>query len=178
MSKEMTGIDMTYQGQDLTEPVMALLRSDQQMHFRIDIETDSTVQPDAEAQKAEAVELMGAVTRFMEQAAIVGREAPETIPMSMELMKFSLRRFKISRTLEETIDRTAQAIIQRTQQAQQNQQPSEAQVEAQTTMGKAQLDARTKIATAEIAANADRDVARIREGGEAERQVIRAVTGT
>jgi len=98
-------------GRPVPPAVAALLRDDAARGFRIDIETDSTVVADADAEKAQAVEFTGAVTRFLETAAQVGAARPALLPLLAELLKFSVRRFKAGRTLEETIDRTVSALL-------------------------------------------------------------------
>lgn len=77
-----------------------LLRNDKLRGFRIDIETDSIVEPDqAETQKART-ELMGAVSQFLPQAIQAGMQAPELKPLLARLLMFFLRGFKASRDIE------------------------------------------------------------------------------
>ena len=109
-------------GLQVTDEVMAVLREDKLRQFRVDIETDSTVQPDAEVEKAEAVELLSSVTGYLEQSAAIAQAAPTVVPMLMELLKFGLRRFKISRTLEQQLDEMAETLVQQASQPQQQQQ--------------------------------------------------------
>ena len=117
--------------------VMELLRDEKVRGFRIDIETDSTVQPDAEAEKQNTVEFVTSITGYMETAATIGAQVPQMTPLLMEMLKFAMRRFKVGRTLEQVIDETADQL---SQAAQQPAGPSEAEVRAQEAQQSAQVE--------------------------------------
>jgi len=87
------------------EDVKELLRSDALRSFRIDVETDSTIEPDETAQKQAFTEYVGAITQLMTVAATVLPSAPYVAPLFSEIFKQSARVFKVSRTLEDTIDK-------------------------------------------------------------------------
>lgn len=77
-----------------------LLRNDKLRGFRIEIETDSLIEPDqAETQKART-ELMGAISQFLPQAMQAGAQSPELKPLLARLLMFFLRGFKASRDIE------------------------------------------------------------------------------
>ena len=102
--------------------------------FRIDVETDSTVQPNAELDKQDAVEFLGALSGFLAQAAQTIQTLPAIAPIVGESLKFGVRHFKAGRTLEETISKTIDQLV-----AQAQQQPNQAQVEQQTQIQKEQV---------------------------------------
>ncbi len=108
-------------GQVITDDVVGIYRDDRLRSFRIDIETDSTVKPDAEREKAEATEFMSAVTAYLQGAVGIAAQAPGTIPMLMEMLKFGVRNFKTGRTLEEVIDQTAEQLQGQAAQLQEQQ---------------------------------------------------------
>src|SRR5690606_30132901 len=56
---------------------MELLKNDKMRTFRIDIETDSTVEVDRQAEKESVVELFTAVGGFLEKSVMVGQMMPE-----------------------------------------------------------------------------------------------------
>ena len=87
------------------EDVQGLLKNDALRSFRIDIETDSTIEPDEMAQKQAFTEYVGAVTQLMTAAAGILPAAPYVAPLFSEIFKQSARVFKVSRTLEDTIDK-------------------------------------------------------------------------
>ena len=81
-----------------------LLRSDKLRGFRIDIETDSTVQGDAQQEKAARVEFVEGVTKFIETAAQVTAQAPEFAPLAAKMLQFAVRGFRVGRDLESAIE--------------------------------------------------------------------------
>jgi hypothetical protein len=87
------------------EDVKALLSNDAMRSFRIDIETDSTIEPDETAQKQAFTEYVGSITQLMQVASTILPGAPYVAPLFAEIFKQSARVFKVSRTLEDTIDK-------------------------------------------------------------------------
>lgn len=81
-----------------------LLRQDKLRGFRIDIETDSTVQGDQEAEKASRTEFIGAVTKFIETGAQVTQLVPEAAPLFAKMLQFGVRGFRVGRDLESAIE--------------------------------------------------------------------------
>lgn len=88
------------------DEVIALLRNDKLRGFQIDIETDSTIQPDEAAEKQSSVELMGAITQFFTGVGPIMERAPQTAPMFGELLMSTLRTFRAAATLETIIEET------------------------------------------------------------------------
>jgi hypothetical protein len=83
---------------------IALLKQDKMRGFRIDIETDSTVQNDANEEKASRIEFIEATTKFVEQAFKIGAENPDAAPMLGKMLLFGVRGFRAGRDLESTIE--------------------------------------------------------------------------
>ena len=77
-----------------------LLRNDKLRGFRIDIETDSLVEPDQQATQEARTQLMGAISQFLPQAIEAGQASPELRPLLARLLMFFLRGFKASRDIE------------------------------------------------------------------------------
>lgn len=126
---EMTGMQV----QDpLFQQAMQVLKSDKLRGFQIDIETDSTVFEDAEAEKNARVELLTAMGGFAQQWLPVVQVAPEMMKLVGELLAFGVRGFKAGRSMEDVIDETMQAIQQRMSQPQPQQpDPAVMKVEAE-----------------------------------------------
>ncbi len=99
-------------GRVVTEDILAVLRDDRLRRFRIDIETDSTVQPDAERERQNAAAFLSAMTSYLQAAGQIANQAPATVPMLMELLKFGVRSFKTARAVEDVIDETAEVLKQ------------------------------------------------------------------
>lgn len=90
-------------GWDELEPI---LRSDERRHYSINVETDSTVFEDAETEKAQRIELMGAMTTWLQQAIPAIQMNKDLAPLMKELTMFTLGGFKLGRQLEETFEDT------------------------------------------------------------------------
>lgn len=83
---------------------ISLLRRDIPRGYRIDIETDSTISGDAQEERADAVEFLGAVTKFVETAAMIGAQQPLMVPLLGKMLQFGVRKFRTGRDLESSID--------------------------------------------------------------------------
>jgi hypothetical protein len=119
---------------------ISLLRDDKLRGFRIDIEVDSTIFPDAAQEKQDRTEFISATTQFLETSMQMGQALPEVVPLLGKLLQFGVRGYKVGRDLEAAIDDfvdQAPAMIQKKlQQAQQ--QPNPEQMKAQADMAKIQ----------------------------------------
>lgn len=117
----------------VTPEMVSLMRNDRLRSYHVDIETDSTVFEDAQAEKAQVNEFLTSVTQFVSGVAPVAQQTPEMLPLFGELLMLGVRKYKTGRTMEDTIERTMQALQQRAQQPQQ-QQPDPAIIKAQHDM--------------------------------------------
>lgn len=92
----------------LTQPtwqqVMALLRDDKLRGFRVDIETDSTVQPDAGEEQKNRIDLLSAITQFVEGVAPAVQSGAVSMDLAKEMLSFGVRAFKVSPQLEDALD--------------------------------------------------------------------------
>jgi hypothetical protein len=74
--------------------VLAMLKDDTARNFRIDVETDSTLEPDQEAEKQTAVEFVTAISMFLKEAGpLMMQGGPEVADMLGETLLFVVRRF-------------------------------------------------------------------------------------
>lgn len=80
------------------EQVEAVLRENGARCFRIDIETDSTIKADQDAEKAARTEFLTAAGSFIQQAAAVPN--PQLQPLLMEMLRFGVSGFKVGREME------------------------------------------------------------------------------
>lgn len=132
-----------------------LLQNDALRGFRIDIETDSTVAPDQQAEQESRVAFLQAMGGFLQQAIPVVQGVPQAAPLMAEMLTFAARGFKAGRQLEQAFDQFGQTINQMAQAAQGEQGPDPAQemalqgeqmkmqalqVKTQADMQKAQVD--------------------------------------
>lgn len=91
---------------------LGLLRDAALRHFKVDIETDSTVAPDDGREKQRVNELLGALGPFFAQVAPVVKEAPMFAPFIGELLMMVARRYKASSTIESTLETAVSAFMQ------------------------------------------------------------------
>lgn len=76
------------------DQVMELLKEQRLRPFVLDIETDSTISPDENAQKQRATEFIGAVGGFLQQAISAIQVAPESAPLMADTLKYVARQFR------------------------------------------------------------------------------------
>lgn len=120
---------------------IALLRQDKLRGFRIDIETDSTVQGDQEAEKAARVEFLTASTKFIETSAQVTQMVPEFAPLAAKMLMFGVRGFRVGRDLESALeDFCDKAEMQAKQKANAPKQPSPEEIKADAEIAKSQAE--------------------------------------
>lgn len=93
--------------QPTVEKVVAFLRDQRLRPFVLDIETDSTIAPDENAQKQRATEFITAVGGFMNQALPLAMQVPQSAPLAAESLKFVASQFRAGRMLEQTIEEFA-----------------------------------------------------------------------
>lgn len=112
------------------EKIEPILRTDERRNYAIDIETDSTVFEDAETEKAQRIEVMGAMTQWMERAIPAIQSNRSLAPLMKELTMFTLGAFKIGRQLEETFEDAFDQIAQMPDQPNPEQQKLEMEAKA------------------------------------------------
>ena len=85
--------------------VTGLLRDKTLRAFRIDIETDSTIEPDDQDEKRRRIEFIQAVGEYISRSMPALQLAPAMTPVIAEGLKFLVRGFRVGREMEETIDK-------------------------------------------------------------------------
>lgn len=94
------------------EDVIELIRSQNVRPFVLDIETDSTIQPDENAEKQRANEFVTAVGGFIGQAVPLLMQLPQAAPLATETLKFVASKFRAGRQLEGAIEQFAEQVKQ------------------------------------------------------------------
>lgn len=82
---------------------LQLLRDDHKRGFRIDIEVDSTIVADEEADKAARTEFVEMVTKFLATAGEMAMQQPQITPLMGKMLEFAVRGFRVGRDLEQAI---------------------------------------------------------------------------
>src|SRR5262252_2036267 len=81
----------------LNKDVLNILRDEKTRGFRIEIETDSTIEPDESAEKQARVEFITATGAFMREAMPAIQMTPQIAPMIGEMFLFLVRGFRAGR---------------------------------------------------------------------------------
>lgn len=94
------------------EDVNKLLKNDALRSFRVDIESDSTIQPDENEEKARRVEFVTAMSELLGAALPVLQQAPQVAPLIGKTVEFLARGFRVGREMEDVITKTFDQIAQ------------------------------------------------------------------
>lgn len=92
------------QSQVTLEQVFAFLKDQRMRPFTLDIETDSTIQPDEDAAKQRTTEFMTALGGTLSQLAPMVQAQPESAGFAGEVLKFAVAPFRAGRSLDSAID--------------------------------------------------------------------------
>lgn len=94
-------------GLPVDEDSIAMMRDDAVRAFNIDIEDESTIKPDEEAAKANAVELLTAVGQYFTTIGPMLQNNGGLIPLDVakEILLSAVRQFKGSRSIEDAINK-------------------------------------------------------------------------
>jgi len=130
------------------ESVMALLRDEKLRGFRVDIETDSTVQPDAAEEQKNRIELLTAITGFVEGIGPAVQSGAVPKDLAKEMLSFGVRAFKVSPQLEDALDALGGDDAEGNEQGQEAQQ--QAQMQQQVQEAQAQIAEQQKAAEGTI----------------------------
>lgn len=86
------------------EEAMTVLRDDRQRAYRIDIETDSTVSGDQQADQQAITELLTGISTFIQNAGPAVAEGYLPLESAKSMLMTAVRRFKMGREVEDALD--------------------------------------------------------------------------
>lgn len=139
------------------EKVMKLLRDQKTRPFVLDIETDSTIAPDENAQKQRATEFVTAVGGYMGQVIPMVQQVPQAAKLAAETLKYVASQFRAGRELEGVIEEFADDMALMAQQPKPNPEQVKAEAEAEALKTKTATEAQSAQAdNAERMANAQK----------------------
>jgi hypothetical protein len=152
--------------QALIPQALMLLQDKPLRSFRIQVDSDSLVQIDEQQNKRDRVEFLQAMGGFLTQALPMGQQAPELVPMLIELVKFGVGAYKKAAPIEGTIDQAMEELKQKQQMMAQQPPPpnpevikmeseasmKQAQMQSEAAMKQAQIESETAMKQAEIEA--------------------------
>lgn len=158
----------------LTKPswdqVKALLESNAARQFRMDIETDSTIGDDAQAEQQARLQFAEMAGKLLIEAMQASSQNPAMAPLLGEVLMFVIRSFKTARTLEETFQETIDKLVEKAKQPpapnpemvkmQGQQQLEQAKMQAQAQAD--QVRAQTDIAIAQAKIKGDEQLAQVK----------------
>ena len=144
--REVTEMD-EQQRSMLWEQIHKLIKEDRARGFRIDVETDSTVEMDAGQTREARNEFLASAGAFLKDAIPVMQVAPSFAPVMGEMLLFAVRGYRAGRTLESAFEEAVQDIKDQVEQAAQQAQQQEgpppdpkAEAEAARTQQQTQID--------------------------------------
>ena len=103
-------------GMQKVQAAFDLLANDDMRGYRIEVETDSTIQPDEDAEKQRRTEFVTAIGGLLQQAVPLLGAAPELAPLVGETILFTARGFRAGRQLEDVIEQAFKAVQDRLSQ--------------------------------------------------------------
>jgi hypothetical protein len=89
---------------------LCLIRQDGAESFRIEIEADSTIAPDEQAEKQARVEFLQQMVPLLEQFVPLAMGNPALASVCREITLFAVRGFRVARTLEESLEQAFDAL--------------------------------------------------------------------
>ena len=126
LMREMEGMEPE-QKEQLWEAVIQLLKSDHARGFRVDVETDSTVEMDAGQTQEARTEFLTSSGNFLNNILPVMQTVPDLIPVAGEMLLYTVRGYRAGRTLESAFEEVVQSMNQKLEQQQQAEQQQQEQ---------------------------------------------------
>lgn len=111
------------------EEVDQLLKNEPLLAYKIDIETDSTIKFDEEAEKQARIEFLQATSSFMDKAI---QAPPEMAPLAAKMLQFGIRGFKVGKELESAFDIAIRKLEKKAENSQPPPNPEMMKVQAQS----------------------------------------------
>jgi hypothetical protein len=171
--------------QALIPQALMLIKNKPLRSFRIQVDSDSLVQIDDQQNKRDRTEFLQTMGGFLNQALPMGQQAPELVPMLIELVKFGIGAYKKAEPIEGTIDQAMEQLkLKQQQAAQQPPQPNpevmkmqaEQQFEQMKMQAQAQAEQMKMQATAQsdqLRAQADIQVAQAKAQADVQMQQMK-----
>jgi hypothetical protein len=127
------------QDQPYIAPAIELIKNDKLRNFRVEIETDSTIAADEQADKQSRVEFITAVSEFVTAWGPILAATPQLAPMASEFLKFAIRGFKTGEALEAVVEQTMDSLMQQSAAPPQPDPAQEMQAQADQTKAQAEV---------------------------------------
>lgn len=151
------------------EAVIKFLRDQKIRPFVLDIETDSTIQPDEDAEKERRAEFLQALGGTMQQLAGLVQMEPSAAGFAAEVLKFAVAPFRAGRDLEGAIEEFADRMKERASNPPPNPEVEKAKAEGEAK--EREIQAKMQIEQAKI--EADREDREIERQGQQQEQAAK-----
>ena len=135
------------------QKAIQLLRDDISRGYRITVETDSLIAGEVASERDSTIQFLAAVSKFLEQAQMIGSQNPEIVPLLGKLLQFGVRKFRTGRDVESAIDDFIDRMSKQAKHIAENpgaRPPSPEQIKAQSEQQKAQAEIRKIELTAQL----------------------------
>jgi hypothetical protein len=96
--------------QDVISAALKMLKDGRQADFRIEVSSDTMIEPDLEAERSERNQFVQNITGFLQQALPAAQAMPEIAPLIQGLLMFSVRGYRTGRDLEGIIESSITAL--------------------------------------------------------------------
>ena len=139
------------QDQQIVPQAIQLLKSGDTASFRIEVTTDSMVYQNEQQEKSDRMEFLNMASGFLEKFVGIGQQAPDLVPVAMEMLKFAVTGFNAGKQLEGMIDETADKLKELAAQPKQPQpDPEMMKLQAQAQMKQQELQLQSQIRQQEM----------------------------
>lgn len=135
------------------EKIMAFLRDQKTRPFVLDIETDSTIQLDEQAEKQSRTEFLGMLGQSLGQLGELVAAEPKAAGFAAEVLKFAMAPFRAGRELEGKLEEFADAMASRAGQEKPN--PEAEKAKAELAMKDKELQGKMQIEQMKMKADAE-----------------------
>lgn len=132
------------------EEIETLLRDNAHRNFRIDIETDSTIKLDEDAEKQARLEFLEASGKFIQQMLPMIEQVPQAAPLAGEMMMFGVRSFRAGKSLEAAFETFLKEMEKTAKNPPPKQDPKVLQVQAQSQAKQQEMQMNMQIRQQEI----------------------------
>lgn len=147
------------------EDLIALMKDDGLRSYRVDIETDSTIAADEQAEKQSRQEFVTVLGGMLQQAMPVAQQVPELVPVIGEALLFLTRAYRTGRQLEDTIESAVAAIEAKAKMAVDNPMPppnpAMEKIKADAALGAQKLQVHAQLGQQKIQADQQETAARL-----------------
>lgn len=131
------------------DEIKRITENDFMRDFRVDIETDSTIEAEQQKDQQNITELLTGITNFMQSVAEPIQSGVMTVDVAKAMLLAAVRRFRLGRQVEDAIE----SIEQPQQQGPQGVDPAEVEKQVQQIQQKYQQQADKQVAEAQAKLN-------------------------